>query len=242
MADSVTLAYVHSSRVSYSWHRSVTDSVFYDLGRNQHLLAGGFLGTRYGTEGLVAARNQTVAMFLERGADWLWWIDTDMGFAPDGLYKLLEAADPVKRPIVGGLCFVWHETETDGMGGFRAEAVPTVYMWRHTEADAGFYPWLDYPRDEVVQCQATGCAFILVHRSVFAKIGANPYERLRNPVSGAMLGEDLSFCAKATQAGFPVHVHTGAQTTHHKELWVSERDFDAARPVPDRWVARPGAA
>ena len=212
----------------------------FDLGNRGHLLGGGFLGTRYGTEGLIAARNQTVDAFMERGSDWLWWTDTDMGFAPDGLYGLLEAADPVERPIVGGLCFVWRETETDGMGGFRAEPVPTIYHWQHTEGDAGFYPLLTYPRNEVVQCAGTGCAFIIVHRSVFEKIGANPYERLRNPVTGKLLGEDLSFCAKATAAGIPIHVATGVQTTHHKELYVSERDFDAVyRPPATAWPGRP---
>ena len=238
MADpaSVTLAYVHSSKVSYSWHRSVTDTLMHDLGQRQHLLRGGFLATRYGTDGLPAARNLTAAMFVERGTDWLWWTDTDMGFAPEALYGLLAVADPAERPVVGGLCFVWAETETDGMGGFRAKAVPTIYGWHNADGKTGFMPQMTYPPDSVVQCHGTGAAFILVHRSVFETLGEFPYERIVNPVSGKVLSEDLSFCAKCTQAGIPIHVHTGVKTSHHKELWVTERDL-AAPPPAMNWVA-----
>ena len=55
-----------------------------------------------------------------------------MGFAPDTINRLLEAADPVERPVVGGLCFTQREEET---------AVPsdcklvTVNKWSPSEID-----------------------------------------------------------------------------------------------------------
>lgn len=224
---SVCLAYVHDVEVSYSWHRSVTDAILHDLGNEARMLRGGYLAMRCGTGGIVEARNKTAAMFLDRPAEWLWWIDTDMGFAPDTLYRLLESAHPTKRPVVGALCFAWREVELDGMGGFRCQPVPTLYDWVQHGDRAGFVARKDYERDALVECAGTGSACILIHRSVLEQVGPNPYMRALNPTTGELIGEDLSFCVKLAQHGIPLHVHTGIRTTHHKSVWVGESDFAA---------------
>jgi hypothetical protein len=105
-ADAVTVAYVHSNDVAYSWHHSMVEMIGYDWANSGRIIRGGYIGMRCGATGLVEARNGTVKEFLESDkADWLLWIDTDMGFPKDLCERLLEAADPVERPIVGALCF-----------------------------------------------------------------------------------------------------------------------------------------
>jgi hypothetical protein len=48
-----------------------------------------------GTDGLVAARNGVAAQLLASDCDWLLWLDTDMGFAPDSLtHVTLTATEP----------------------------------------------------------------------------------------------------------------------------------------------------
>jgi hypothetical protein len=55
---------------------------------------------------ISTARNRIVADFLTRQhAPWLLMVDTDMVFAGDALDRLIAAAHPVERPIIGGLCF-----------------------------------------------------------------------------------------------------------------------------------------
>ena len=50
---------------------------------------------------------------------------------------------------------------------------------------------------------------------------------------GAMwCGEDVSFCVRAAAAGFPIHVHAGVRTTHHKAVWVSEPHYFEQLGVP----------
>lgn len=231
--ESVCLAYVHDTEVAHSWHQSLLGLISHDGSGARHLAGGGIVASRHGTDGLVEARNRTVSTFLEGEADWLLWTDTDMGFAADSLDRLLAAADPTERPIVGGLCFSWQEYEEDGLQGWRTQPLPTLFHWATTDAGRkGLAPWLDYPPDEVVQVAATGSAFVVIHRDVFLKLreecGANWYARIRNPSSGQMLGEDLSFCVKAGTLGFPVHVHTGVKTNHQKTVWVSEDIFEVA--------------
>lgn len=232
--DSVTLAYVHDVEVAYSWHASVLSLIGYDMGNAQRVVRGGWIGVRYGTGGIVDARNKVVRQFLDGTDQWLFWTDTDMGFAPDTVDRLLASADPVDRPIMGALCFAQRETEVDGYGGFRTRPVPTTFQWgEDTEGRSGFTPWWDYPADSVVPVAATGSACILIHRSALEAVadrhGPVWYEHMTNPTTGQRISEDLSFCARAAVCGLTTHVDTSVKTTHLKSVWLGE---DAYRDAP----------
>jgi hypothetical protein len=134
-----------------------------------------------------------------------------------------DAADPVERPIMGALCFASKEITPDGLHGYWTAPIPTIFDWVTLESgEAGFQARHGYERDAVVRCSGTGSACILVHRSVFERIGPNPYEPLRNPTTGELIGEDLSFCARAAEHDFPIYVHTGIPTAHLKPIWMGE--------------------
>ena len=174
-------------------------------------------------DGIAAARNEICRQFLAAGdCDWLWMVDRDMGFRPDALHRLLSAADPVKRPIVGALCFAAWAGEQDGMHGWRVDPVPTIYRWRDDLPGGRGLATLNlYPVDMVIQVDATGAAFLLIHRTVLETLGAGWF----TPSTDPAMGEDFSFCVRAGQAGFPLHVHTGVKTTHAKMMWLSELDY-----------------
>lgn len=234
-ADTVTVGYVHDIEVAYSWHASYVDLIGWDITHDQNVVRGGWIGVRYGTGGITAARNQVVRQFLENNrADWLWWIDTDMGFAPDTVDRLLAAANPDEAPIVGGLCFVNREVGLDGMGGFRTAITPTIYYWGELDGRQGFQAVNGIPENQLLRCDGTGSACILIHRSVFERISLDRgewYDPLKNPTTGMPLGEDLSFCIRAGAAGVPVHVHTGVLTTHLKPRWVGIEDYSPLEQV-----------
>jgi len=235
-AQSVTVAYVHQNEVTYSWHHSMIELVGYDLVNHGRVMSGGYIAMRCGSDGLVEARNKAVRSFLEdRPSDWLFWIDTDMGFEMDTIDRLLEAADPVERPMVGGLCFSMRETEADGMGGWLTAPTPTVFDWAKipgkdgAEPQMGFAVRWDYPVNTLVQCAGTGSACLLIHRSVFerlaGKYGPIWYNRVPNTSTGQLISEDLSFCLRAAAEQIPLYVHTGVRTTHMKSAWVGEQDY-----------------
>lgn len=220
---------MHPTQVDASFTHSLLATFVHDLTGPQHL--GPWIAARAGSGGLVAARNEVAAAFLATDAAWLWWIDTDMGFTPDSLDRLLEVADPESRPVVAGLCFAQMEREPDGMGGFRVEVVPALYRWHEgSDGRAGFVPWLNYPQDAVAEVAGVGSAFTLIHRSVFERVaehhGPRWYDRMTNPTTGQLVGEDLAFCARARGLGIPIHVHTGVATTHRKPRWVGPDDYD----------------
>lgn len=246
MTGKVAVGYIFDmSAGSHSFRLSLDAARDYDV-RHDSLIRR-ILTERFDlAAGIDNMRNRLVSNFLRCGdVEWLWSIDADMGFAPDALYRLLESADPEKRPFVGGLCFGAPKTGPDGMGGFRWHMVPTIF---DVEPDEKGVPWfrpdLDYPRDSLVACDATGGAFTLVHRSAFERIsaavlpgtsepvGAHWYTRLNDP-TGAPLGEDLSFCLRAKQVGIPILVDTRVKTSHAKTLHLSEVDYDRNRPEPE---------
>lgn len=228
--QAVTVAYVNGNEVTYSWHRSMLEMVAYDAQTSRRVATGGFVAMRCGTDGLVQARNTAVQTFLaEDRADWLFWVDTDMGFAADTVDRLFEAADPVERPVVGALCFSQREEQSDEMGGFRCTATPTVYDWAHVDGQYGWQVRWDLPQNTVTRVGGTGAACILIHRSVFEQIekehGRAWYDRVPNTTTGQLIGEDLSFCLRAGALKIPMFVHTGVPTTHFKHLWLGEEDY-----------------
>jgi len=122
------------------------------------------------------------------------------------------------------------------MLGHRTIPRPTIYAY----ADGKFQGVGWYPVDSVIESAATGSACVLIHRKVFAdiasKYGPHWYDRITNE-HGTLMGEDVSFCARAAACGHKVHVDTGARTNHAKTAWVSEADFwkrVAAPPASQR--------
>lgn len=228
------MAYCHpGTHIEHSFHQSLMSLVNYDAAGHQRLFASvGPLMMRAGTGGLVEARNKIMAHFLDEATEeWLWMVDTDMGFAADTVDRLVEAADPVERPVVGGLTFGLRLGDADGFGGYRNRPFPVLYVWHQDERGGhGFRNVFDYPRDQVVQVAGTGAACLLVHRTVAEKVRAESGDDWFTPVrypDGRLVSEDLSFCFRLGQLGVPVHVDTRVKTTHAKQIWVGEREFMA---------------
>jgi hypothetical protein len=235
-AQSVAVAWAGGNEVKYAFFHSMLELLGWDIANEGRVWQGGYVGLRVGTDGLVDARNKAVGIFLEeKRADWLFWLDTDMGFAPDTLDRLFEAADPVERPVVGALCFTQRETRSDDMGGWRCMATPTVFDWTHYKEQQGFAVRWDYPANTVTKVHGTGSACILIHRTVFERIrdkfGPVWYTRAPNPTTGQLISEDLSFCIRANALDIPLYVHTGVRTTHQKTIWLGEDDYWQQRAV-----------
>ena len=231
----VQIAYLHSEHVSHSWVESMRRMWEYDR-RTKSRIARDPLNIRCSTGRLVPSRNYAAKLFLDKlDHEWLFFVDTDMGFEPDMVDRLLDVADPVRRPVVGALCFAVMEREFDGMGGFRHQFAPTLFKIGHTlDGHEAFTYYGSYPADTVCQVAATGAAALLIHRSALETLrkehGDHWFDQMYAS-NGAMVGEDFGLCLRLGAAGIPINVHTGVKTTHHKEIWVSEEDYQVQQAV-----------
>jgi hypothetical protein len=180
---------------------------------------------------LTLARNEAIQRMK---GDWLMFIDDDMVFGSDAVQRLVAARDEHDLDMVGGLCF-----------RRSAPYQPTLYM--REQPDAGAYNYLERWESDIVEVDATGMAFMLIHKRVFEKIKDTPmpsYEdRMRiGPPNffrwEGILGEDLRFCQEAKAAGCRIWVDTRVEIGHVSEKVIGHRDFLAELAVrPDEVVA-----
>lgn len=224
---SVLLGYLHGAEISASFQASLQALIAWDAAHGRHLRQ--YAALKCSTDGIVAGRNSLAKALLESDCEWVFMVDSDMGFDADALDRLMAVAHPSERPIVGGLCFAYKEIGPDGKGGFHCLPVPTIFDWvQHPDGHHRMTSRSHYPVNQLVRCAATGAAFVLIHRSVFAKIadeyGPVWFDRIRG-TDGDVFGEDISFFVRCGATEIPVHVHTGVRTTHQKTIWLSEDHF-----------------
>jgi hypothetical protein len=208
---------------------------------------------------IVTARNRIVRAFLDdfpTKPEWLWFIDADMTFQSDILDTLLESADAAERPIMGGLCFALMKGEAQEivptLYGFTSETMPKMVRYNaypvdqlvqvvgtgaacllvhrrvfETIRDAR---WGQEDADKYAE-QSGGQPFPY-------PLGAlkfpPPWPFFAETVTGQNWGdsmsEDLTFCLRAAQCGFPIHVDTRAKTGHVKPIVIDEEAFFKALP------------
>ena len=229
----VTVGFLHPGHYAACFAESLKELLFADAFGQQRIVSHDFgqLGKNCGSGGIVDGRNQLAKVMCDDSqAEWLFMVDSDMGFAPDTVERLIAAADPKARPVVGGLAFAH---KTDGKAshfGVRYRCQPTIYRWFEDDDKVGVVPQFDYERDALVECAATGGACLLIHRTVLERIRARYGDVWFDPVKhpkGTTFSEDLSFCIRIAGIGVPLYVHTGVKTTHDKGgVFLDEEHFD----------------
>lgn len=244
--NKVTVGWLHPGEYAYCFAESMKDMMFYDVAKSRHIMGHphGTVAKQCSSAGIVEGRNKVAKAFLdETDSDWLLWIDSDMGFAADTCDRLLAAAHPTDRPVVGGLCFAASADGNASFHGMRHRATPTLYDFVETDDQVGFTARLVYPADEVVQVGATGSAMLLIHRSVLVgvreRFGDHWYTPITHPKGPTTFSEDLSFCVRVQSIDRSLWVHTGVKTTHDKGFAFLDEDYYVAqeiaagrRPVP----------
>lgn len=216
---------VDGETVSWCWHLAMRALEDYDRDNGGHIKVVAHVRTSAGS--LAKGRNQLVDGFLSSGHDWLLMVDTDHGFRSNLLEILLEQADPQTVPVVSGLNVGIGLDVRDGMGGYKIE--PRIVAFQYD--GQGYVRALDYPRNTLWRVDGVGTGCLLVHRSVYERIGGDWFTE-RPDGRGKLLGEDLSFCLRLREAGIPVHIDTRAKLSHHKPIWLTVDDVPLPPVLP----------
>lgn len=213
--DMATIAVVHPDhiRAEFAWSLLAVQAT------SKRLAA---VKTAHSGPNISRARNHLVQGWLDaHESGWLLMLDTDMVFPPDLLDRLLIAADPTRRPVVGGLCLY---RDTDG----RDRA--TMYELVQDGEAAALVSYAAWPDDQLVQVSATGAACLLIHRSAVetVKRGHNgKHDRIwpwfrESSLGDRQVGEDITFCMRLGVAHIPIFVHTGIRVGHLKSTMIGE--------------------
>lgn len=172
------------------------------------------------------ARNELLLTFHEaiyQDCDRILMVDSDIEFTPEDIHQLV--VDDL--PIVSGV--YWSDYGPHG------GLLPVVYDW--TERDDGkrsmvpIREWADGPLTQVefdepvIQTPGVGAGFLMIKREVLDAMRAvypDPQPWFAEDViNGVHFGEDLCFCIRAAECGFPVHVDRRVQLAHHKHARIA---------------------
>lgn len=200
------VTYPHANTVAHNFCLSLLnlDRTYVD----RIIPTRGYPGT-----GLIIARNAAVEIFLRSSADWLLTLDTDIGFPPDLLDQMLahaQAPYAESYSIISGFYKTVMETGSQYLdGSVSFKELPLALK----ENDRGrFGPYEKY--EGAMEVDAVGAGCLLVHREVFDSLGSGWYDTVRG------LGEDISFCVKARQAGYKILCDTDIELSHFKSIWL----------------------
>jgi len=144
------------------------------------------------------ARSTLAKQFLdETDSEWSLWIDDDMVVPINALEHLLEKAKETGAKIMSAMYY-------QRLAGYN----PVCF--RNTGGDYKDFSFID--PDKVCEVDGVGFGCILIHRSVFEKIGTDVFRF--DYSSGRMMGEDIYFCKKAKEAGFKVMIDGAYKIGH----------------------------
>lgn len=245
-AGSVVVGYLDNGSWSACFGLSYRDLTLYDLMKSRRIVRNGGRELRsLCTSGnLPDARNDVVRAFLETtDGEWLFFVDTDMGFSREIVDQLMASADKEARPVVGALCFAARRGPILNMYADTYHVHPTVYQ-KNPDGLTGFTPYPAYPIDSVVPVDATGTAAVLIHRTVLEavreKFGTDWFTRVGTEDGEGYYSEDLSFCIRLAELGIPMHVNTAVRTVHHKGLVYLDEDLFLSSVGMTREGVKPG--
>lgn len=133
-------------------------------------------------------RNKIVESAVNGGATHLMFIDNDMIFPDDAIFKLLKH----NKDIVGANYNVRLDPTSSDRSG------PTVKMLvKGKPVSATELP------DKLFKCYALGTGFLMIKTKVFSKMKAPHFEAFIDK-TGRHNTEDVEFCKRAGKAGFKV--------------------------------------
>jgi hypothetical protein len=176
------------------------------------------------------ARDSSALLAVERGYEWLFFLDSDVMLPPDAIEKLLNA----NLPIVNGM-YVSKKKPGEG------------FLWdlwirvRDAVGEKGLTQVISWGNERYVRADVVGAGCMLVHRSVFEKIQEKypkiPWfffangrklvdffdvKLLPDPFMVAV-SEDFWFCLLAKAAGFDIIVDTSVKCGHIGTMELNEK-------------------
>lgn len=164
------------------------------------------------------ARNKLAAKAVELECDYVMWFDSDMVFEPDTLERLI-AHD---KDIVTG---IYHRRS----GSYK----PVLFKELTDNGDGTFtaVDYLDYPTDGLFKVAGMGFGCVLMKTSVLFDMAVNMKDWF---TPNGRIGEDLSFCHRATQLGYEIWADPSIRLGHVGNMIITKEFYNAYKSAEAR--------
>ena len=162
---------------------------------------------------IYANRDKLSELAVVGGYDYVFWLDSDMIFAPDILKRMI-AAD---KDIISGLYFMRRPP-------YDPVIYKTLKIGLPGEAEVEIYN--DYPENSVFEIDACGFGGVLVKTSVIRDV-IEKNKTAFIPIPG--YGEDISLCIRARREGYKIFCDSAVKMGHVARTYVNEATYKALR-------------
>jgi len=152
---------------------------------------------------IASVRNNIAQRMLGDGMDECIFMDTDQGFEPDALVKILSHDVPIVAGVV-----------------HRRYPPFDPILIRLKDGKPSYISPQEAYSGELLEVDETGFGFVRIQSDVFMDVPW-PWFEFRKDKNGKDIGEDIHFYRQAKAAGFPLHVDTSIQCRHFAHIAVN---------------------
>lgn len=165
------------------------------------------------------SRNALGKKALEMGADFVFWLDSDMVFEPSVLRDMMATMEEKDLDILTGIYYRRREPYT-----------PTIFKQADIKDGTCIVQnFLEIP-NEIFEIAACGFGCILMKGQVLFDVMAK-YGDMFSPIG--RVGEDISFLWRARECGYKVFADPSIKLGHFSQQIVTRQFFEAYKEAKD---------
>lgn len=163
---------------------------------------------------VYSSRNDLAIRAIKMGANYVFWLDSDMVFEPDVLKRMFANKD--KGDIITGVYYR------------RVPPFSPVLFEKLSFDEKGACSWkeLEDVPEEVFEVEGCGFGCVLMPTDIFIDVQSR-FGTMFNPIGGT--GEDLSFCWRARQLGFKIVCDPAIPLGHVGHHTINRDYYEAYR-------------
>lgn len=161
------------------------------------------------------SRNKLAMQALQNEVDYVMWFDSDMIFSPDTLVRLVKDIEEKDCDIVSGVYF-------------RRSMPYTPVVFSKIQIEDGLCKHEDYKGElsGLVEVEGVGFGCCLMKSEIIFEMFSK-FEDCFSPIG--RVGEDLSFCWRARQLGYKVHVDFDVKCGHVGSLIITQDFYESIK-------------
>jgi hypothetical protein len=183
---------------------------------------------------IVRARNELAFDFLSSGATHLLFIDADIGFEPEAVFRLLDFDAEVSAVAYPLKHIDWNKVQRvseAGRANLASSSLDFVITWQEENR-------IEVRKDGFARVRYAGTGFLMMQRSALERLSAahpelkykaivrttdigregldrvSLFECMIDPVTGEYLSEDYAFCRRWIDLGGEIWLDLQSELTH----------------------------
>jgi GT2 family glycosyltransferase len=149
---------------------------------------------------VYTSRNNLSIQALNMNAEYILWLDSDMVFQPDLLERMFKVMEENKLDFLSGLYFRRAKPFT-----------PVIFDKLEMREDGCHWHNMESVPTELTEIEGCGFGVVLMKSEIIANVFGSQGD-LFTPLMG--VGEDLSFCWRARQAGYKLYLDPSISLGH----------------------------